>query len=213
MFFVVLIVFVFVVSIVFVKSCLQIQKTKNPGPMATPSVFKIINNSLFLPFLGFGISLLPDVSGRAFWLTGQAEKHLRRSQSSGCATIERTLGRINKRERTTDATRAFGAFGASGAAREPSRQVPSGGCNRGITGIANYNTPFFVSTSNGLQPNGDGLQPIEAMASPYVDDQLTGKGQSKEWRTSAELACYGTECQAVVIHQSYSWKVCRLRRK
>ena len=27
----------FVVLIVFVKSCLQIQKTKNPGPMATPS--------------------------------------------------------------------------------------------------------------------------------------------------------------------------------
>ena len=26
------------VLIVFVKSCLQIQKTKNPGPMATPSV-------------------------------------------------------------------------------------------------------------------------------------------------------------------------------
>ena len=27
----------FLVLIVFVKSCLQIQKTKNPGPMATPS--------------------------------------------------------------------------------------------------------------------------------------------------------------------------------
>ena len=37
-FFVIVLCLFFVVLIVFVRSCLQIQKTQNPGPMATPSV-------------------------------------------------------------------------------------------------------------------------------------------------------------------------------